>query len=148
MDFFANTFKELPDYQRLIRSIHDKEFPVCMTGLSSVHKAQLALTISTENTPAVLLVTGTEAEAIKLCADINAMSGENIAMYYPTKEILYTSAESRSVEYEHERLHVLSLYSGKFCQNRDNFCGSPFTAYHSAGCPQNASFHHSARAGN
>ena len=79
-----------------------------MTGLSSVHKAQLALTISTENVPAVLFVTGTEAEAIKLCADINAMSGENTAMYYPTKEILYTSAESRSAEYEHERLHVLS----------------------------------------
>ena len=108
MDFFAQTFKELPDYQRLIRSIHEKEFPVCITGLSSVHKAQLALTISTENIPAVLFVTGTESEAIKLCADINAMSGENTAMYYPTKELLYTSAESRSAEYEHERLHVLS----------------------------------------
>lgn len=108
MDFFTQTFQELPDYARLCESIDSGETPVCVTGLSPVHKAQLALTLSTRNMPAILLLTGTEAEAIRMVSDINGMSGEDTAMHYPAKEMLFTSAESKSAEYEHERLHVLS----------------------------------------
>lgn len=108
MDFFTQTFQELPDYARLCESIDSGETPVCVTGLSPVHKAQLALTLSARNVPAILLLTGTEAEAIRMVSDINGMSGEDTAMHYPAKEMLFTSAESKSAEYEHERLHVLS----------------------------------------
>lgn len=108
MDFFTQTFQELPDYARLCESIDAGETPVCVTGLSPVHKAQLALTLSTRNAPAILLLTGTEADAIRMVSDINGMSGGNTAMHYPAKEMLFTCAESKSSEYEHERLHVLS----------------------------------------
>ena len=108
MDFFTQTFQELPDYDRLCRAIDDGEVPVCVTGLSPIHKAQLTLTLSTRNDTPILLLTGTEADAIRLAADINGMAGAEVAAQYPAKELLFTSAESKSAEYEHERLHVLS----------------------------------------
>ena len=108
MDFFTQTFQELPDYARLCNAIDTGETPVCLTGLSAVHKAQLALTLSTRGTTPLLLLTGTEADAIRMASDLNGMAGKDIAMHYPAKELLFTSAESKSAEYEHERLHVLS----------------------------------------
>ncbi len=108
MDFFTQTFQELPDYDRLCRAIDGGETPVCVTGLSPVHKAQLTLTLSTRSNTPILLLTGTEADAIRMTADLNGMAGEVVAMQYPSKELLFTSAESKSAEYEHERLHVLS----------------------------------------
>ncbi len=111
MNFFADTFSELQDFERLCSAFDEGEVPVCVTGLSAVHKAQLAVALAGRNTPAILLLTGTEADAIRLCADINAMAGGTIAMHYPAKELLFTQAESRSTEYEHERLHVLSAVS-------------------------------------
>ncbi len=108
MNFFTQTFSELYDWERLCSALDEGEVPVCVTGLSAIHKAQLTLTLSERNSPAVLLLTGTEADAIKLCDDINAMAGAPVAMHYPAKELLFSSAESKSAEYEHQRLHVLS----------------------------------------
>ena len=107
MDFFTQTFEELSDWGRMQDALKRKEVPFCVTGLSLVHKAQLALTLAKNSESPILLITGTEADAIRLCADINAMNGEEIAMHCPAKEMLFTSAESKSLEYEHERLHVL-----------------------------------------
>ena len=108
MDFFSHTFAELPDFGRLCEAIEHGETPVCMTGLSSVHKAQLALTLAVQSSEPLLLLTGTEAEAMRLCADINAMAGREMALHFPARELLFTAAESRSNAYEQERLHVLS----------------------------------------
>ncbi len=108
MDFFTQTFAELPDYARLLDALDTGEVPVCVTGLSAVHKAQLALTLAGRNVPPLLILTGTESEAVKLVADINGMAGTTTALHFPARELLFTQAESRSYEYEHERLRVLS----------------------------------------
>ena len=108
MKFFTETFTELSDWQRVKNAVSSGELPVCVTGLSLIHKAQFALTASEEFPSPLLLLTGSESEAMKLCADINAMAGETVALHFPAKEMLFTSAESKSEEYEHERLHVLS----------------------------------------
>ena len=79
MDFFTQTFQELPDYDRLCRAIDGGETPVCVTGLSPVHKAQLTLTLSTRGSEPILLLTGTEADAVRLAADINGMAGAEVA---------------------------------------------------------------------
>ena len=98
MNFFADTFSELQDWKQLCTAFADQEVPVCVTGLSAVHKAQLALTLAGHSEKPILLLTGSEADAIKLCADINAMSGQTIALHYPSKELLFTAAESKSAE--------------------------------------------------
>ena len=108
MQFFSQTFAELPDYRRITGAIETGNTPLCVTGLSLVHKAQLALTLSGRDVPPLLLVTGTEAEAIRLVSDINAMAGTTVALHFPSKELTFISAESKSSEYEHERIRVLS----------------------------------------
>jgi transcription-repair coupling factor (superfamily II helicase) len=108
MNFFTQTFSELPDWQRLCDALSNGEVPVSVTGLSAVHKAQLALTLAEQSSKPLLLLTGTESEAIRLCADINAMAGSTAALHFPSRELLFIPAESKSAEYEHERLHVLS----------------------------------------
>ncbi len=108
MDFFTQTFAELPDYGRLCSALDSGEVPVCVTGLSPVHKAQLALTLAERENAPLLLLTGTEAEALRLSADINAMAGKTVSLHFPAKELLFTAAESKSSAYEQERLHVLS----------------------------------------
>ncbi len=108
MNFFTDTFEELSDWKRLSEALRTGETPVCVTGLSLIHKAQLALTAAKNSQTAILLLTGSEAEAVKLCADLNAMAGETVALHYPAKEMLFTSAESKSEEYEHQRLDVLN----------------------------------------
>ncbi|MBR1528644.1 MAG: transcription-repair coupling factor [Oscillospiraceae bacterium] len=113
MNFFTDTFEELSDWKRLTNAVESGEVPVCVTGLSLIHKAQLLLTAAKYSSEPVLVLTGSEAEAVKLCADINAMAGDVTALYYPAKEMLFTSAESKSFEYEHERLHVLSAVMQK-----------------------------------
>ena len=113
MRFFSDTFSELQDFDRLCSAFEEGEVPVCVTGLSAIHKAQLALTLSQRNTPPILLLTATDADAIKLCADINAMAGSTVSMHFPAKELLFLQAESKSAEYEHERLQVLSAVTNK-----------------------------------
>ncbi len=113
MNFFTDTFEELSDWKRLTSALESGEVPVCVTGVSMIHKAQLLLTTAKYSSAPVLLLTGSEAEALKLCSDINAMAGETTALHYPAKEMLFTSAESKSFEYEHERLHVLSAVMRK-----------------------------------
>ena len=108
MQFFTDTFAELPDYRRITGAIETGNTPLCVTGLSLVHKAQLALTLAGRDVPPLLLVTGTEAEAIRLVSDINAMAGETAALHFPSRELTFISAESKSAEYEHERIRVLS----------------------------------------
>ncbi len=108
MKFFSQTFAELPDWERLCDALAAEETPVCMTGLTNIHRAQLALTLAAHEEEPILLLTGTEADAIKLCADINAMAGESLASAFPSKELLFTAAISKSNEYEQERLEVLS----------------------------------------
>lgn len=108
MQFFTDTFQELSDWKRLSEALHAGEVPLCVAGLSGIHKAQLALTIAAQDQEIHLIITGSESEAVRLSEDLNTMHGSNIAMYYPAKEILFTNTESKSTEYEQERLHVLS----------------------------------------
>ncbi|MDE6089017.1 MAG: transcription-repair coupling factor [Oscillospiraceae bacterium] len=108
MLFFTDTFQELSDWDRLSDSLRSDDLPVCVTGLSGIHKAQLALTVCANHLGIHLLITGSESDAVKLCEDLNAMHGDVIAMHYPAREILFTGTESKSTEYEQERLHVLN----------------------------------------
>ena len=106
MDFFTQTFQELPDYDRLCRAIDDGEVPVCVTGLSPIHKAQLTLTLSTRNDTPILLLTGTEADAVRLAADINGMAGG-------LSSFLINVVSGRLIDYAHAtQLHVLG-FEGK-----------------------------------
>ena len=116
--------KGLLNEQSDIRDICDTlaagQSPLAVSGLSSVHKSQLARLIShrlygEKNVP-LLFVSDDEAGAKKLCDDINEMYGNELACIYPAKDITLARVESASGEYEQRRLCVLSRILDGSCR--------------------------------
>ena len=98
--------------------------PLAVSGLSSIHKSQLAMRLSDhlygEKSVPMLLIADDEAGAKKLCDDINEMYGETLAFVYPAKDITLARVDSVSREYavhgfSKEKLQVLS--GGKRFEN-------------------------------
>ena len=106
MNIFSNVFTELAGYKSLREAIDKKISPVSVTGLSHIHRAHLihALCDGKVN----LVITGSEAEAKKLCDDINAMAGSESAVLFPSKEYVFTPVDSTNHEYEYMRISALS----------------------------------------
>ncbi|MCL2077156.1 MAG: transcription-repair coupling factor [Oscillospiraceae bacterium] len=128
MDFFLRVAEQVPEYRSLIRNLNsDNPLPALVTGLSHIHKAHFLAALSLcdggdvgsdlvsahkksaefSRQPLLALVE-TESEAMKLCEDINTLTGENTALVYPAKDINFGDFEVNSKEYEHRRLNVLS----------------------------------------
>lgn len=114
MPFFETTFQQLQCYRQLQQAKKDGCSPVDLTGCAAVQKAQLALALSNEEQP-ILVLTGEEAEARRLCEDINAMTGSQTAQLFPSKELIFAPAEGISTAYVHARLGVLSALQQKTC---------------------------------
>ncbi|MGN0643317.1 MAG: transcription-repair coupling factor [Huintestinicola sp.] len=90
--------------------------PVGISGMSSIHKAQLALLLKKVRTAPMLIVCDDEAGAKRICDDINEMTEEGYAELYPAKDITLARAESVSREYNYRRLGVLSRLTDGRCR--------------------------------
>lgn len=112
MNLFKQHFSELQGFRSIMESLEKNISPVSVTGISHIHRAQLIYSLSGGDTQ--LVITGTEAEAKKLCDDINMMSGEETAVLFPSKELVFTPVESVNREYEYMRIAALSkVIAGK-----------------------------------
>ena len=105
MKLFKDLFTELAGYKSLREAIDKKISPVSVTGLSHIHRAQLIYSLCGEKID--LVITGSEAEAKKLCDDINMMAGSEAAVLFPSKELVFTPVDSTNHEYEHMRIAAL-----------------------------------------
>ena len=106
MNLFRSVFSELDGFKSVEDSLKRNISPVSVTGLSHIHRAQLLLSVSGRGT--VLAVTGTEAEAKRLCDDINMMAGAETAVLFPSKELVFTPVEGVNREYEYMRIAALT----------------------------------------
>lgn len=106
MNIFKELFSELPGYKSIRDAIDKKISPVSVTGLSHIHRAQLIAALDGDRIN--LVITGSEAEAKKLCDDINMMLGSEKALLFPSKELVLTPVDSSNHEYEHMRISALT----------------------------------------
>ncbi|MCR5111345.1 MAG: transcription-repair coupling factor [Ruminococcus sp.] len=106
MNIFSSIFSELSGYKSIREAIGKKISPVSVTGLSHIHRAHLIHALSGEKIN--LVITGSEAEAKKLCDDINTMAGSETAVLFPSKEYVFTPVDSTNHEYEYMRISALS----------------------------------------
>ncbi len=113
MSVFIKAIENLPAYKDMVRSSQKGETPVLVTGVSGIHKAQFTLGLI--GVAPVLVITDDEANAKRLCDDMNEMLGiADAAMVYPAKDFTFTDVATVSREYEHARLAALSrIRSGK-----------------------------------
>ncbi len=120
MDYFYNAAELIPEFQKLSRYIDGKiskpdTLPAMVTGVSHIHKAHfIGALLQKQQLQPVLTIAESEAEAQRLCNDINSMFGKDTAILYPAKELILGEYEAASREYEHKRIFALSamLYGG------------------------------------
>ena len=105
-NIFIDICKKLDFYQEIERSIKSGKTPLSLTGVSSVHKAHLALALS-ELKPCCIIC-DTETSARRICEDINSLSHEETACLFPAKDFNFAYVDSFSREYEHKRIEALS----------------------------------------
>ena len=107
MEYFLNAARLIDEYEAVAR--HNGGLPVMITGLSHIHKAHFLAAFSEENdfvSPLIVLC-DTEGECVRMCSDINTMTGEESALVYPAKDLMLGEVDSASREYEYKRLGVL-----------------------------------------
>ena len=115
MNFFKNAAEQNPDFAKLEKYVNGKnELPALVTGVSHIHKAHFIEALL--NDEPTLVIAESEAEAQKLCLDINAMFGEQAALLFPEKEFILADAEAASREYEHKRIFALNALLHKTCR--------------------------------
>lgn len=113
MNIFSSVFSELQGFKSVCEAIDKKISPVSVTGLSHIHRAQLMCALGGKGVS--LVITGTEAEAKKLCDDINTMSGNESAVLFPSKELVLTPVEGANREYEYMRISALTKAAKNEC---------------------------------
>jgi len=106
MELFRQIFSELAGFKSLREAVDKNISPVSVTGLSHIHRAQLIYALG-DRGKIDIVITGTEAEAKKLCDDINMMAGCEEAVLFPSKELVFTPVDSTNHEYEHMRIAAL-----------------------------------------
>ena len=117
MDLFYNAAGLIPEFQRLSKYLDEKQkLPALVTGVSHIHKAHfIGALLRKEALRPVLTIAENEAEAQRLCTDINSMYGAGTALLYPAKELLLGDYEAASREYEHKRIFALSAMLNGEC---------------------------------
>ena len=106
MELFRRILTELSGYKSVCEAIEKNISPVSVTGLSHIHRAQLINALNSDKVN--LVIAGSEAEAKKLCDDINMMSGGEAAVLFPSKELVFTPVDSANREYEYMRVSALA----------------------------------------
>jgi len=128
MELFLKAAQDNREYKRLCGYLDENNtLPALVTGLSHIHKAHfIAALMSREELLPALVIAESEAEAQRLCLDINMMCGEEKALLYPAKELALGNYEAASREYEHKRIYALTA----MLQNR---CGCVICSPEAAG---------------
>lgn len=118
MEYLKALAANVPEYRRLASNIISKPpLPAMVTGLSYIQKAHFLAALCDENIEKPLLVlVDAEGVGMRLCDDINTMSGRQCAVLYPAKDLTLTDVDVVSREYEHRRLDVLYRLATGTCE--------------------------------
>ena len=96
------------EYKKVSAALQGGRWPVLLTGVSQIHKAQVLAALCRETGRGALVVTQDEQTAVRLCEELNLFLGESLAWHYPERELTLGEVEGVSREYEQLRLSVLS----------------------------------------
>ncbi|MGI5965760.1 MAG: transcription-repair coupling factor [Anaerotruncus rubiinfantis] len=114
MKGFEHLLENSAAFMRVRNAVEKSATPVLVTGLSGAHKAHTIVSIVCPLEKSGLVVVPDEANAVRICEDINIMAGEGTAALFPSREMTFYDVQGVSHEYEHARLSVLGrLAAGK-----------------------------------
>ena len=106
MSGFEKALFESAECKRISESVGRGAVPLGILGASAVHKALLIHALCAEKKRRAFVVTPDEATANRLCDDLVAFGTK--ALVYPAKDISLLFEQTRSKEYERQRMGALS----------------------------------------
>ncbi|MDR2655138.1 MAG: transcription-repair coupling factor [Oscillospiraceae bacterium] len=112
----ASIFKQISEFTKAKNLIAAKRLPINLIGLSHVHKAHFIAALCAETGLPALVITADEAQASRMCGDVNAMTRAETAQLLPSREYSFRPVEGFSREYEHARLKTLSSVINGNCK--------------------------------
>ena len=105
MSCFSAVWQESQEFNTILMDIRGRRLPLGVLGLSPVHKAHLLAALCETLGRRALVVAPDEPQAARLAEDLRAFGMR--ARLYPARDLAFRPAESRSREYEHQRLAVM-----------------------------------------
>ncbi|MFI3142099.1 MAG: hypothetical protein R3Y27_07345, partial [Clostridia bacterium] len=105
MSAFTKVLHSSAEYSTIKNAIKNSFLPMGIIGLSPVHKAHYISSLAEEFEKKVLIICEDEAHASKLVEDLNQFAKG--AFLYPTRDFHFDISETRSKEFEQQRLGVL-----------------------------------------
>ncbi|MCQ2514184.1 MAG: transcription-repair coupling factor [Ruminococcus sp.] len=112
MKFLIDVLKQNDTFRSISKSVI-KGKSICISGLSTIHKANLIYALCTQKKVPALCISSDERESQQLCNDLSCMGLK--AFVYPVKDLNFIDFQSKSKEYEHARLKVLLKLAEKEC---------------------------------
>ena len=107
MEYFTKLAQNIPEYARAEKAMKNSLRPSLVTGLAGIHKAHLLSRLALCGEAPVLVITKSEADAVRLVSDINTFSGEERAVLFPAKDMILGETEAVSGEYTCRRIDAL-----------------------------------------
>lgn len=107
MEYFTKLAQNIPEYARAEKAMKNPLRPSLVTGLAGIHKAHLLSRLALCGEAPVLVITKSEADAVRLVSDINTFSGEERAVLFPAKDMILGETEAVSGEYTYRRIDAL-----------------------------------------
>ncbi|MEE0930061.1 MAG: CarD family transcriptional regulator, partial [Acutalibacteraceae bacterium] len=104
MKFLNNIIEKIPEYQTLKKAT-DIGGTLAVTGVTGVHKVTIINSLPFSKKMGAFVVAYDEHEAQVLANDLTAMGKSTY--FYPLRDFIYKDINSRSREYEHQRINVL-----------------------------------------
>ena len=96
----------LPEARELLADIDAGRCPAAVSGLSGVHRAQLAAALRQQTQRPLLMLCADEAEANRAAADLHALLGENVSLLF-AREWQLRDRVSASHGWEQQRIGTL-----------------------------------------
>ncbi|MEE1153862.1 MAG: transcription-repair coupling factor [Acutalibacteraceae bacterium] len=105
MKFLDNIISQLPEYNTLQKAVSKGNCAVAATGLTGIHKAHIINSLPFSQKMGAFVVVSEEHEAQVLVNDLLSMG--KTACFYPMRDFIFRDINSKSREYEHQRINVL-----------------------------------------
>ena len=112
MNFITEALRETAPFQSLRRNLKTGR-SLCVSGLSTVCKADVIFALQSGRTTPSLCIAADEKEAQNLCNDLCCMGLR--ALVYPVRDYNFLEFQSVSHEYEHARLKALLKITEEEC---------------------------------
>lgn len=107
MTAFGEALHKLPEYASAKKAVEKGRLPAGILGLSHIHKAHIISALCGDFNRKGLVLMPDEAAATRLCEDLRTLGTE--AVLYPARDFSFSTADTRSHEYEQKRIRALRL---------------------------------------